>query len=55
MSWYDIKDSDGVASVMLELWEMQSVPSLPSLQGLLWPGVAPIRVLSMDQLELFDS
>ena len=24
---------------MLELWEMQSTPSLPSLPGLLWPGV----------------
>ena len=24
---------------MLELWEMPSTPSLPSLQGPLWPGV----------------
>ena len=27
---------------MMNLWEMQSTPSLPSLPGLLWPGaVAP--------------
>ena len=38
---------------MLELWGMQSTPSLPSLPGLLWPGVvAPDRVLSMCQIEL---
>ena len=36
---------------MLELWRMWSIPSLP----LLWPGVvAPGRVLSMCQIELFD-
>ena len=29
---------------MLELWGMQSTPSLPSLPGPLWPGmVAPDR------------
>ena len=34
--------------VMLELWGMQSTPSLPLLPGLLWPGmVAPDRALSM--------
>ena len=39
---------------MLELWGMQSTPSLPLLLGLLWPGVlAPDR--SMDQIELFDN
>ena len=38
---------------MLELWGRQSIPSLPSLLGPLWPGmVAPNRVLSMDQIEL---
>ena len=49
VSWiYDTKQSDGEASVMLELWEMQSAPSLPSLPGPLWPGVvAPDRVLCM--------
>ena len=36
---YDIKQSDGEAPVMLELWGMQSNPSWPSLQvhsGLEW-------------------
>ena len=38
---------------MLELWGMQSTPSLPLLPGPLWPEVvAPIRVLSMGQIEL---
>ena len=38
---------------MLELWGMQSTPSLPSLPGLLWPGeVAPDRILSIGQMEL---
>ena len=38
---------------MLELWGMQSTPSLPSFPGPLWPGVvAPDRVLSMGQIEL---
>ena len=38
---------------MLELWGMQSTPSLPSLLGPLSPWVeAPDRVLSMGQIEL---
>ena len=38
---------------MLELWEMQSIPSLSFLPGLLWPGVvASDKVLSMAQAEL---
>ena len=38
---------------MLELWGMQSTPSLPSLPGQLWLGVVePDRVLSMGQIEL---
>ena len=38
---------------MLELRGMQSTPSLPSLQGLLWSGVvASDRVLCMGQIEL---
>ena len=38
---------------MLELWGMQSTPSLPFLPGPLWPGVVvPDRVLAMDQMEL---
>ena len=39
---YDTKQSDGEVPVMLRLWEMRSTASLPSLPGLLWPGlVAP--------------
>ena len=46
---YDIKQSDG--EVMLEVLEMWSTPSLPSLPGPLCPGVvASDRVLSMDQI-----
>ena len=38
---------------MLELWGMQSTPSLPLLPGPLWPGVvAPDRVEFMGQIEL---
>ena len=33
---YDMKQSDGEAPVMPEIWGMRSTPSLPSLQGLLW-------------------
>ena len=51
---YDIKQSNSEAPVM-EIWEMWSNPSLPSLPGSLWLGVvAPDRVLSMGQIELFD-
>ena len=40
---------------MLELWEMQSTPTLPSLPGPLCHGVvAPDMVLFMGQIELFD-
>ena len=40
---------------MLELWEMQSTPSLPLPPGPLKPIVVePDKVLSMDQIELFD-
>ena len=50
---YDTKPSDGEASVMLELWGMLSTPLLQSLSGSLWSGeVAPVRVLSIDQIEL---
>ena len=52
---YDIKQSDGEASVMLELWGVQSTLSLQLLPGPLWPEVVPLdRVLSMGQIELFD-
>ena len=47
---YDTKQSAGEASVMQELWGMQSTPSLPSLPGTLRPGlVALVRVLNMGQ------
>ena len=50
---YDTKHTDGEVPVMLEFWGMRSTPSLPFLQGPLWPGVvAPNRVLSMGQIEL---
>ena len=50
---YDTKQSDGEASVMLELWGMWSTTLLPSLSGLHWlQAVAPDRVLSMGQIEL---
>ena len=50
---YDMKQSDGEGPVMLELWGMQSTPSLPLLSGPLWPGVvAPIRVPCMGWIEL---
>ena len=40
---------------MLELWGMWSIPSLSLLPGPLSPRViAPERVLSMSQTELFD-
>ena len=46
------KQSYGEAPVMLELWGMRSTSSF---QGPLWPGVlAPDRVISMGQIELFD-
>ncbi len=48
-----LNKSDGEVPVMLELLEMQSTPSLPSLPGPLCPGVvAPDIVLSMGQIEL---
>ena len=51
---YDTKQSDGKASVILDLGRMRSTPSLPSLPGSLWPGViAPDRFLSMGQIELY--
>ena len=50
----DTKKSDGETPVMLELWEKQSTPSLPSLSGPLWPRVVALdRVPSMGQIELF--
>ena len=50
---YDTKQSDGEVSVMLELWGMWCIPSLPLLPGPLWPGeVASDRVLSIGQIEL---
>ena len=51
----DTKKSDGKVPVMLEFWGMWSVSSLPSLPGPFRPEIlAPHRVISMDQIELFD-
>ena len=47
---YDTKQSDGEAAVMLELWEMQSIPSLPLLSGQLWPGV-----VILDKSPIYES
>ena len=45
---YDTKQSDGVVKVMLELWGMWSMPSLPLFPGPLWHGmVVPDRVQFM--------
>ena len=45
---YNTKPSHGEVPVMLELWGMQSNPSLPLFLGPLWPGVVvPDRTQSM--------
>ena len=50
---YDMKQSNGKVPVMVELWGMQSTPSLPLLSGPLWPRVVvPDSVLSVGQIEL---
>ena len=49
---YDIKQSDGETPVILELWRNAKYPFI-----IIAPRstlVAPDKVLSMDQLELFD-
>ena len=53
VSWYDTKQSDCEAPIMLKLWGNQNTQSLPSLSGPLWPRVAaPDKVISMGQIEL---
>ena len=50
---YGTKQSDGEATVMLELWNVQSTPSLSSFPCQLWSGVvAPEGALSMGQIKL---
>ena len=50
---YDTKQSDGEVPVILELREMLSTSSLPSLPGSLRPGmVTPDGVLSMGLIKL---
>ena len=52
---YDTKQSAAETLVMLELWGMRDILSLPSLPGPLWlRTVAPDKVLSMGQIELLD-
>ena len=52
---YDTKQPDAEAPVRLEFWGMRSNPSLPSLPATHCPEmVVPGRVLSIDQVELFD-
>ena len=49
----DIKQSDGVVTLMLELWDMRSTHSLPSVPGSFWPGVeVSDKILSMVEIEL---
>ena len=51
---YNIKQSDCKASAW-ELWRIWSTLSLPLLPGPLWSRmVAPDKVLSMGQIELYD-
>ena len=50
---YDTKQSHGEVPVMLELWEMQSTLSWPSLPSPPYPRVvAPNRVISIGKIEL---
>ena len=52
---YDMKSSDSQTPVMLALWGMRSISSLPSLLGPLWFWVvAPDKVLSIGRIELSD-
>ena len=52
---YDIKQSNGEALVVLELWGMWTTTSLQLFPGQLWSlVVVPDRVPSMGQIELFD-
>ena len=45
---YETKQRYGEVPVMLDLWGMQSTPSLPLLPSPFWHGmVVPDRVLSM--------
>ncbi len=45
----------GEAPLIQKIWVMRSNTSMPSLPGLLCPGVvAPDRVPSMGQIELLD-
>ena len=46
---YDTKQSEGDLPVILGLWGIRSIPSLPLLPGPIWLGVVvPDRILSMD-------
>ena len=52
---YETKQSNGKAPVMLELLGMQNTPLLPLFPGPLWAGmIAPVRILSMGQTEMFN-
>ena len=51
--WYNSKQSDGEARVMLEHWGIRRTHLLPSLLGLLMPGVVVTdRVQTIGQIEL---
>ena len=44
---YDTKQSKGEVPIMLELWGMQSTPSLPSLPGPVWHRVVELNCVLM--------
>ena len=51
---YDTESFDGEAQV-LELWGIWDTPSMPLFPSQLWTRVViPVRVQSMDQIELFN-
>ena len=54
---YDTKQSNGQALVMLEIWGMQSTPSLPSIPDPFCSRVvvAPYRVLFLVEKEIFHN
>ena len=53
LSWYDTKQSDGEAQIILQFWGMRSTSLLPLLPSPLWHAVVvPDWVLSTGQIEL---
>ena len=56
VSWYDTKQSDDEAQVILELRRMQSTHSLSSPPSQIWPRVvAPYQVMPKPQKMVYDA